>query len=276
MADTYTAYGSNNASAQNVVTSALNKAQSTLNGMKTPEYPTYTGNQKQGPAQMDYYQHTQAPQYQTTGALMDGDYDKLQQAYEQPAYDAYNKATANTQNVFGNNGMYGSVGNGLMSDAMGYNQQQLNNGLSNAVAQRYQMQQADMDRMRKENENAAKFGLMNTQMQNEYNKGKLAWNYGQAESQRNWNNGQIDSKAAYDLAKNIYDQAGEQRIFDNAANLASGRGSTASTQMQSQVNQYASGKNVNAIRNTSGTTSGNSWLGSGGSDWFGNWVGNLF
>ncbi|WP_321404483.1 hypothetical protein [Maridesulfovibrio sp.] len=284
MADTYTPYGSNNTTAQNVVNSALNKAQSTLNGMKTPAYPTYTGDQKQGPTQMNYYQQTQAPQYQTTGPLMGGDYDALQKAYEQPAYDAYGKAIVNTQNVFGNNGMYGSVGNNLMSDAMGYNQRALNTGLSDAVAQRYKMQQTDMDRMRQENENVAKFGLMNAQRQDDFNKGKLAWDYGQAENQRNWTNGQIDSKFAYDLAQKNWDMTGEQRIFDNSANLAAGAGSSANAQMQAQANQYAADRNYDAVRNTNSTNSSNGWLGAAGaglgavagSDWFGDWMSGLF
>lgn len=285
MADnTYTPYGSNNTTAQNVVNSALNKAQSTLNGMSTPAYPTYTGNQKTGPTQMNYYQNVQAPQYQTTGALMDGDYDKLQQAYEQPAYQAYNTATVNTQNVYGNNGMYGSVGNGLMSDAMGYNQRQLNNGLSTAVGQRYQMQQTDMDRMRQENENVAKFGFMDAAQQNEYNKNKMAWDYAQAENLRNWNNGQIDEKSAYDLAKINYEQAGQQRIFDNAANLAAGAGSTANGQMQAASNKYATDKNYSAQQQQNQTNSTNGWLGAAGgiggaiagSDWFGDMISGWF
>lgn len=285
MADTsYTPYGSNNTTAQNVVNGALTKAQSTLNGMSTPAYPSYTGDQKKGPTQMNYYQNVQAPQYQTTGALMDGDYDALQKAYEQPAYQAYNTATVNTQNTYGNNGMYGSVGNGLMSDAMGYNQQQLNNGLSQAVDQRYKMQQTDMDRMRQENENVAKFGFMDAAQQNEYNKGKFAWDYGQQEQQRNWGNSQIDAKSAYDLAKIGYQQAGEQRIFDNAANLAAGAGSTASGQMQAEANKYASDRSYDASKQQSSANSSAGWLGAAGSvggavagsDWFGDMIGSWF
>ncbi|MCV6605093.1 MAG: hypothetical protein OIF34_07290, partial [Porticoccaceae bacterium] len=209
---------------------------------------------------MNYYQHTQAPQYQSTGPLMGGDYDKLQKAYEQPAYDAYNKATTNTQNVYGNNGMYGSVGNGLMSDAMGYNQRALNTGLSDAVSQRYKMQQTDMNRMRQENENIAKFGLMNAQRQDDFNKGKLAWDYGQAESKRNWGNSQIDSKFAYDLAQKNWNMTGEQRIFDNAANLASGAGSNANAQMQAAGNQYAADRSYDAMKQANRTKSSNGWL----------------
>lgn len=264
MADIYTPYGSNNTTAQNVVNNALTQAQTSLNGMTTPAYPTYTGDQKTGPTQMNYYQNVQSPQYQTTGPLMDGDYDALQKAYENPAYQAYNTATANTQNVFGNNGMYGSVGNGLMSDAMGYNQQVLNNGLSNAVSQRYQMQQTDMDRMRQENENAAKFGFMDAAQQNEYNLNKLNWDYGQAENQRTWDNSQIDNRFAYDLAKANYDMAGQQQIFDNWANLASGAGSSANAQMQALSNQYKADQSYAAAQQEANAKSTAGWLGAAG------------
>ncbi|SME89471.1 hypothetical protein [Desulfovibrio gilichinskyi] len=258
MADTtYTPYGSNNTTAQNVVNGALTKAQTALNGQTTPAYAAYTGDQKTGPTQMNYYNQTATNPYQSQGGLMDADYNALQKAYEQPAYDAYSKATANTQNVYGNNGMYGSVGNNLMSDAMGYNQQQLNTGLSNAVDQRYKMQETDMDRMRAENENTYKFGMMDAQRQDEYNANKMAWDYGQQEAQRGWDNSQIDNKFAYDNAKNQWNMAGQQRLFDNALNLAAGSGSTASSQLQAGADVYAANKKASAD-NTSG------WLGAAG------------
>lgn len=136
---------------------------------------------QQGPA--DYVAN---PQYQ---GLAGGDYNAMQGAYMDQVDRAYDTGMGQMKNVFGANGMYGSVGGsgGLMSGAMGALNQAKMTGYNDALTQRYQMQQQDA-------QNVYQAGLSDAQRRQGYNQSVVDFNNNQALAQEQYNRGLLDWK----------------------------------------------------------------------------------
>jgi hypothetical protein len=126
----------------------LGSASTILSGQmgQNRSYPTWYGSQLKSPTQMDYSSYRPNQAYKTTGGLMGGDYDRLEQAFQAPVKQAYQENLGQIKNIYGGNGLYGSSGGNMMSGALGGAQNQYQTGLADATARRYAFQSEDLDR----------------------------------------------------------------------------------------------------------------------------------
>lgn len=147
------------------ITTGLDKATELVNSNTQKAYTPYTSSAANAPTQTQFYdyqasaplQQINAPNYTlsagnapTYKGLMGGDYDALQSALMQPgqqaATNAYNTGTQNLTNTMGGRGLYGSSIMG-QQQIQGLDREYMNAlaaNSSNAAAQRYGMQQADL------------------------------------------------------------------------------------------------------------------------------------
>jgi hypothetical protein len=262
---------------------AYNIAQAgTNNSLLYPE--NYTDKLK-GPAQSDYYDY-QAPQnLQTYGAapslapttpqaeaikaipgIGKNGYESVQDALQTPVYSQANKAQNNINSVYGANGLYGSAGNGLMSNALAEQNEATQNALANTVVNRYYLEMADKEALRRQalnifqseyaldrfrqdeaqnqftagfqnNEalrdqalNQWKTGYTNTADINQYNAAQQAYDLQQQQAQNDWYNNLMAQNFNYDLNKNAYNQNQLETDFQRYLQLAGQGNSGASVQ----------------------------------------------
>jgi hypothetical protein len=80
-------------------------------------------------------------------------YESVQDALQTPVYSQANKAQNNINSVYGANGLYGSAGNGLMSNALAEQNEATQNALANTVVNRYNLEMADKEALRRQAQN---------------------------------------------------------------------------------------------------------------------------
>lgn len=286
------------------ITAGLDKAKELVAGAKAADYPSYVSSAANAPKQTQFYdyqassplQQINAPNYQlSAGAapsykgLMGGDYDALQTALQKPgeiaAQNSYNTGLQNLNNTMSGKGLYGST---IMGNQMnqGLNREYMNAMSANAAsaaAQRYGMQQADLNSMndfglnlyaqklaeqkdinsfnaqetaglRDQAMNAANLGMQQADMQTQYNNLKYNAQKEYDTNLMNWQNQQnYEQNYLYPQAKQAFDQAQQEMLINQALALA-GQGAPLSTaaqnaQLKSQeiaAQQAAAQKNYDA------------------------------
>lgn len=289
---------------QPYVTAGLDKA-SAINSTSTAAgYTPYTSSAANAPVNTQMYDYTAnaplqqiaAPNYKMTAGnapsyqgLMGGDYNALQTALTQPgqqqATNAYNAGTQSLNNTMSGRGLYGSS---IMQQqqTQGLDREYMNalaSNASNAAAQRYGMQQTDLNNqnsfgldlygqklaeqkdinayaaqetagLRGQAMNTASVGAANADSLNQYNNLKYNADKQYSEQLNNWQNQQnYEQNFLYPQAKTAFDQSQQEMLMNRGLALA-GQGApllTAaqnSSDMQQQIaaQQAAAAQNSNA------------------------------
>lgn len=274
------------------VRAGLSGAQGLIQSQTAKPYTPYTSTAKNAPVQTQMYDYTansplqqiNAPNYTlsagaapTYKGLMGSDYNALQTALTQPgqqaATNAYNTGTQNLTNAMGGRGLYGSSIMG-QQQIQGLDREYMNalaSNSSNAAAQRYGMEQADLKSQndfglnlyaqklaeqkdlnaynsqdiagqRSQAMNAATIGATNADSLNQYNNLKYNSQKEYNEQLNNWTNQQnYEQNFLYPQAKNTYDQAQQEQLINQYLALA-GQGAplaTAASNAQLQEMQIA-------------------------------------
>ena len=193
---------------------------------KKYDYPDDISGQMTGPATADYAtqaQNTPMAQYEM-GSLTGGDYDTLQSNLQAPIYQQGQEQQANIANTYGGNGLYGSVGGGLMSGAQADSQQATQNALSNAVGQRYNLQLAEQEALANynldQNKSLYASGAANTDQLNKQALEEMGYNKAQDQAGIDFGNQQLANKQQYQMSRNAFDQSVDDRNYQNALALA--------------------------------------------------------
>lgn len=264
---------------------ALQQAQGLMN-KPVQEYPSYIPSQTQAPQQYDYYNYTPSTPMQQIAqpnykSMMEGDYDKLQGALTSPgqaaATSAYNQGMQNLQNVMSGRGLYGSsiMQNQQTQGLDRVYQQALADNAAKAAATRYGMQQQDLSDFNKfmaqnfatdvgQQKNLWASGYAANEAQNAYNANKLGFGIEQDSALRDWQNKMAYEQYTYDLAKNAYQNQGDEALMNRALALA-GQGAPL-TQMATQYNiaQQQNEAARKAAQEAASAANLKSWLGLGG------------
>ena len=242
---------------QSTVDWALGAAKDALPG-SSPSMPDWYGGQLKAPVQMGYYGYTQnASPYTKVGGIGNAGYDAVYNSLANEAKTAYDRALTEGDNRFGANGLYGSQGQGLQSDYMAQAQKQYQQGLLDANKTRYGLQMQDMQNIDAQNQFGWKAGQTDAESKNNYNLGKLGWDYSQANAQNDFFNNNLQAKYNYDLANRNDIITQNQRKYENALALGTGANPNTAANLSAQTQQ-----NINAANNR--TASNNAlWQGVG-------------
>jgi len=242
---------------QPYITSGLDKAKAINDASSPASYTPYTSSAKNAPVNQQMYDYTANSPLQQIAApnykgLMGGDYDKLQAALQQPgqqaATNAYNTGSQGLLNVMGGKGLYGSS---IMQQqqTQGLNREYMNalaNNASNAVGQRYTMEQAGLKDFNAYNAqeiagqrgqamNTAQVGQANADGWNQYNNLKYNADKQYGEQLNNWQNQQnYEQNFLYPQAKTAYDQSQQEMLMNRALALA-GQGAPLQQAQQSML-----------------------------------------
>ena len=216
------------------ITTGLNAASNLVNSNTQKAYTPYTSSAANAPTQTQMYDYTQssplqqinAPNYTlsagnapTYQGLMGGDYNSLQTALTQPgqqaATNAYNTGTQNLTNTMGGRGLYGSSIMG-QQQVQGLDREYMNalaTNSSNAAAQRYGMEQADLKSQNDFGLNLYAQKLAEQKDMNAYNAQETAGlrdqslntanvDFTQADSMNQYNNLKYNAQKEYDTNLN--------------------------------------------------------------------------
>ena len=252
MATDYSAY----------TTAGLSGAQSKINSNTNPAFPDYTGGNKTNPY---------ATQQQATGLMGSGynaqqgtyngigrDADSIRNDYMATANQAWDKTQGQIKNMYGANGLYGSLGGGLMSGA-------LQDGAQNYMVGSAQARGlADNVIMQDESNRASNYrdayDLQNSMNRDQWQAGQAALDYNNQllGNRVNFGNQQVDAAYADQLARRDDQKAFNQLQIENYLGLAGGGSPMAGAQMSANAQQSAAKQAANAS-NTG------AWIGAGGS-----------
>lgn len=197
-------------------------------------HKNYT-NQQKGPATSEYYNNTGYGDYQQVGGLAGGDYGRLEESLQVPIQQQHNQAMTDINNVFGGNGLYGSTGRGMMSDAMAAQNNATQNALASATAQRYGLELQDRSQRMGENMNAWKAGAASADQQNAYNQGQLNWDVSQQQAVNDFYNQKLAQNANYRDSYNAWRTNLDELSFQRALQLAGMGNSSAAAQSQADI-----------------------------------------
>jgi hypothetical protein len=206
---------------------ALNVAHQQANA--SYNYPSFYGNNFAAPQKMDYAAYANPGQMQSSQALSGGDYDALQNGLMAPIRQQWNDDQQTIKNMYGANGLYGSLGGGVMSGALADASSQRDLATGQATANRYALQMKDLERMDNNYLNQWKTNYANAGMQNDFNVSKTAWDYGQNEALRNYSNQNATNKYNYDIDRLNWQQGMKDNLFNKYSTL-SGMGNAANQQ----------------------------------------------
>jgi hypothetical protein len=251
------------------ITAGLSGAQNTIKGNTYTPMTAYSGNQMANP----YANQTQASQYAGTG------YDPSMTAYQgigqnndqiradfmAPVNQAWNSAQTAINNKFGANGMYGSLGSGLMSGAMGDAAQNYMTGTAQAnTMANQQIMTNDMNRV---NAGLDSYKLAGDQGLNQWTANQAANEYNNGLNQQNaaWGNQQISDKFAYDEAARADKQAYNQQQIENYLGLAGGSTPANSAQLQANAANYSANQQAKAAQQSANAQTWGGILGGLGS-----------
>ena len=259
--------------------SALHVANTQANN--TYSYPGWYGGSLQGPTKYGMSDYVNPGQLQQSQALMDGDYNRLEQGLMAPIKQQWNDDQQNIKNMYGANGLYGSLGGGMMSGALADAASKRDVAMGNATANRYALQMKDMDRMDNNYLNQWKSNYANAGMQNDWNTQKTQWDFNQNENVRNFNNSNVTNRYNYDIDRLNWQTGIQDNLFNKYSTL-SGMGNAANAQnLAARTVDNASNANMWAgigtgVGNFLGSSTGGGLLSSAGSALGNLWDGKGF
>jgi hypothetical protein len=244
------------------VNAGLSGAQSAIGANTNPAYPNYTGGNKTNP----YAQQTQATGMQGSGYQvgqgvyggLGRDAASIRGDYQGAVDQSWNKAQSGIKNMYGANGLYGSMGGGLMS------------GVANDAAQNYAGASAQgrmaadqtvmADEIARANSYRDAYGMQHDQNRDNWQAGYQTNDYNNQllGNQANFGNQQIDASYQDQLARRDDQRAFDQLKIENYLGLAGGGSPMAGSQMAANAQQSAAKSAANAS-NTG------AWLGAAGS-----------
>lgn len=242
-------------------TAGLSGAQNLIKSNTNPAFPDYTGGNKTNPY---------AQQQQATGLMGSGynaqqgtyngigrDADSIRNDYMATANQAWDKTQGQIKNMYGANGLYGSLGGGLMSGA-------LQDGAQNYMVGSAQARGlADNVIMQDESNRASNYRdayeLAGNQNLDQWKAGQTALEYNNQllGNRANFGNSQIDAAYADQLARRDDQKAFNQLQIENYLGLAGGGSPMAGAQMSARAQQNAANAAANASNNAA-------WIGAGG------------
>lgn len=276
------------------ITTGLDGAQNAITSNTNPAYPSYTGNQKTNP----YANQKQAATlgssgYDPTKALWNSpkaqpltqyngigqNADQIRSQFMQPVNQAWDKSQGQIKGMYGANGLYGSLGGGLMSGALQDGAQNYMTGTAQANTLANQnIMENEMNRVNTANSNSkwqSEFDMRNElertgayrdAYQLQGNQMLDQWKANQTSNEYNnqllgagseWGNSQIDASYADQLARRDDQSAYNQLQIENYLGLANGGSPNAAAQMQANA-QKSAAKQAADASNTA------AWLGAGG------------
>lgn len=217
------------------VKAGLKGAQSAIGSNAYQPYPDYTGHQKTNPyAQQSQATGLMASGYNPQQGVVAGTgrtADQMYGDYQSTVDQSWNQAQNQIKNAYGANGLYGSLGGGLMSGA-------LQNGAQNyAVASAQGRLAADQgvlaDQIARANSYRDAYQLAGDQNLDQWKANQTANSYNNQllGSQVGFNNSQIDAAYADQLARRADKNALDQLKIENYLGLAGGGNPMASASM---------------------------------------------
>jgi hypothetical protein len=226
------------------VTAGLTGAKNAITNGTNPAYPAYTGGQKSNPyATQQNATAMQGTGYDVNNALYNGigrDASAIRNDYQTTVDQSWNQAQNQIKSAYGANGLYGSMGGGLMSGNM------LDGAQQYATASATGRLAADQAIMANENNRTGAYrdaydlaGQQNldrwkTGMQTtDYNNNLIGANVG-------FQNSQLDNAYADQLARREDEKAWNQLQIENYLGLAGGSSPAAAASMQAKSAQQAS------------------------------------
>ena len=244
------------------VNAGLSGAQSAIKNNTIPAYRNYTGGNKTNPdAQQQSATGMQGSGYQVGQGVYGGlgrDATSIRNDYQSSVDQSWNKAQGSIKNMYGANGLYGSMGGGLMS------------GVANDAAQNYAGASAQgrmaadqtvmADEIARSNSYRDAYGMQHDQNRDMWqaNQETNAYNNQLLGSRSDWGNQQIDASYQDQLARRQDQQAFNQLQIENYLGLAGGGSPMAGSQMAANAQQSAAKTAANAS-NTG------AWIGAAGS-----------
>jgi len=243
------------------VTAGLQGAKDKIAANAYQPYPAYTGSQKTNPyAGQQNAQGLASSGYDVNKAQYNGlgqSADQIRADFMAPVNQAWDKSQSQIANRFAANGLYGSLGGGLMSGALQDGAQNYATSIAqantlanqNIMANEQNRVKAYNDayaQQHTQNLDAWKSGLQTT----DYNNQLLG-------NRANFNNSQIDAAYQDQLARRQDRQAYDQSQIENYLGLAGGGSPGYAAQLQSSAAQSAA-KQAAAAQNSA------AWLGLGG------------
>ena len=244
------------------VTAGLSGAQNAINNNAYQAYPDYTGGNKSNPyATQQNAAGMQSTGYNPTQGVVAGTGRTANQMYGdyQSAVDqSWNKAQGSIKNMYGANGLYGSLGGGLMSGALQDGAQ--NYAVSSAQGRMAADQSILADQIARANSYRDAYELAGNQNLDKWKAGQTALEYNNQllGNRAQFGNDQIDAAYADQLARRQDYDAYRQTQIENYLGLAGGGSPNAAAQMQANAQQSAAKTAANASNTAA-------WLGAGGS-----------
>lgn len=246
----------------NFVTAGLQGAHNSIAGNTYQPYPAYTGGQKTNPyAQQQYATGMKASGYNPTQGVVAGTGRTANQMYGdyQSAVDqSWNKAQSAIKNMYGANGLYGSLGGGLMSGALQDGAQ--NYAVSSAQGRMAADQSILADQIARANSYRDAYELAGNQNLDQWKAGIQTTDYNNQllGNRVGFDNSQIDAAYQDQLARRNDRNAYNQLQIENYLGLAGGGSPMAGAAMSASAQQ-------DAARQAASASNTAAWLGAGGS-----------
>jgi hypothetical protein len=247
------------------VNTGLTGVQDSITNNTNPAYPTYMGNQKTNPyAQQQSLTGMNDSGYQVGRGIYGGlgrNAASIRNDYQTSVDQSWNKAQGSIRNMYGANGLYGSMGGGLMSGVV-------NDGAQNyATASAQGRMAADQtvmaDEIARANSYRDAYDMQHGQNRDMWQANQTANDYNNQllGNRTNFGNQQIDSAYQDQLARRDDSRAFDQLKIENYLGLAGGGSPMAGSQMaanaqQSAAKQAASSANTGAWLGASGSLAG--------------------
>lgn len=244
------------------VTSGLSGAQNAINNNAYQPYPNYTGGNKSNPyAQQKQATGLMSSGYNPTQGVVAGTgrtADQMYGDYQSTVDQSWNKAQSQIKNAYGANGLYGSLGGGLMSGALQDGAQ--NYAVSSAQGRMAADQSILADQIARANSYRDAYELAGNQNLDAWKANYQTTDYNNQllGNRAQFGNDQIDAAYADQLARRQDYDAYRQTQIENYIGLAGGGSPNAAAQMQANA-QKSAAKDAASAQNTA------AWLGAGGS-----------
>jgi hypothetical protein len=240
------------------VSSGLSGAKNLITKQANPAYPAYTGGQKSNPyAVQQTAQGMQGSGYDVNQGVYGGigrDATSIRNDYQSSVDQSWDKSMGQIKNMYGANGLYGSMGGGLMS------------GVANDAAQNYATASAQgrlsadqaimADEIARANSYRDAYQLQGNQNLDAWKAGMQTTDYNNQllGNRANFGNSQIDAAYQDALMRRNDKKAFDQLRIENYLGLAGGASPQAAAQMQ-----------ANAANKASDAATTGAWIGAGGS-----------
>ena len=244
------------------VKAGLTGAQNAINNNAYQPYPDYTGGNKTNPyATQQNATGMQATRYNTTQGVVAGTgrtADQMYGDYQSAVDQSWNKAQSQIKNAYGANGLYGSLGGGLMSGV-------LNDGAQNyATASAQGRMAADQsilaDQIARANSYRDAYELAGNQNLDQWKAGMQTTDYNNQllGNRTGFDNSQIDAAYQDQLARRNDRNAYNQLQIENYLGLAGGGSPMAGASMSASAQQ-------DAARQAASASNTAAWIDAGGS-----------